>query len=238
MKKVFFLSFISIVFACLGQNKRAFLFKDYYASSGPAYLIREKFEGPGYQYTWAEAGTVAQIDDQYATAPAPLQGSYSLALNTTATSTRTTNLFGSELPEFNWSALVRFQTLPSSGKVWLQVQSSGTNVFTVEQRGATNSVIIRMGSANAITAGTLNAGVTYRVWARYAPATSGANAFGDFGFSEDGTRPSSGTNYCSSSVGATAGNPSAMQVGSFNNTTMFLILDDWIVSTNSIGNNP
>lgn len=207
-------------------------------AAGPSYLVEENFEATGateYDNTPTEAGT-GTIDGNYATSPAPLQGSESLRL---AMASQNGNVFWPFTGTGDvWAYFqVNFTTRSPSGKVFFSLNdSSGNNLLTLEL-SATNTVRIRVGSANTTTTDAVDAATTYHFRVRYTKGT-GANAYGELEFSTTGAFAGSGNKYANRTTGSSTADAARAYFGSGGNATWEGIFDRLLVSSSVIGNNP
>ena len=93
------------------------------------WLLNERFEGPGYQYTWNQTGSTVDPADSNA----PLAGTYSLNITEGISSGRTTNIFTSALPAYGFFYM-RSATIPTgaaSQQYIAHFLSGTTNVFSI-----------------------------------------------------------------------------------------------------------
>lgn len=209
------------------------------ASAGPTYVLQENFDGTGYQNTWVEVGS-GTINEDYATSPAPLEGTQSLYISASVQNPRTTNVLAVTYDSLYGYAQVHWTTIPSStGIKWLAFQCAGTNVFSVESRGTTNGVMMRAANtAIFTTTGIMPQDSTFYIWWGYTKGT-GNNASAYFAYSGDTTKPSAGaSNYISTATGNASGAVEVCLLGLQANATMTLIYDKLRLSATDIGNDP
>lgn len=205
---------------------------------GITYLLQENFEGTGYENSWTEAGT-GTIDKDYT--GTVLEGSQSLRINLSSQSGRTTNTLSVDQAIIEAYFLFRPVAIPSGQRQIWASKDSGGNYMGELQINASGALIAQAGGGStATTTGTLSAGTTYHVWVRVATGT-GANGVCSVGFSTDGTRPTSGNNYKSSSNGTRTTSNHFTIFGSYAaaTTTFEWIFDKYrITDGTTIGDNP
>ncbi len=204
--------------------------------AGASYLLQDDFEGPGYESgTWTETG--ATIDDQYATAPAPLVGSYSLYITPTGTFRSTKS------PQFTASDTVyayfqfRINTLNTTAnqvKIF-SIWNGGTELMAVYQ--ASSKLQIKVPTTNIPGTTTLDTNTTYHMWVRYTRGT-GADAVGTMWLSDSATKP--GAPEVTTSEGASTLQADYISLRSSNGGTytVDIIFDKVRVSDSDIGSDP
>lgn len=192
---------------------------------GPSYVYEQDFETTGAPTGWSTVSGTPDYD--YATAPAPLEGSESLHLDSTE-----------QARSQSWSALgdcyAYFQ-------LNLSTASSKTVVFEFEDSGAAfrlrveyrASGVLRVYHGTASTDGstTLSAGTTYHVWVEYEKGT------GSDGVARLYYSTSAGTKTLEATVATGTATDDIVQcavLGATNAT----ILDDLIIDSSAIGTNP
>jgi hypothetical protein len=206
---------------------------------GASYLINQNFEGTGYDNSesWTEAGT--GLDEDYTTTV--LVGSQSLyGISTTSAKTLTSPTFAAQSDcwaygQFRFGAgatLTANQTLFS-------VRGNTANLVQVLFRSSSKFRINVGSTASSDSVGTWTTGVTYHYRIHYTKGT-GANAFGSFEISTDGTFAGSGNNY----VQVTNGNATTdadnvrLTWDSSASNGEEIIWDRILVDDVTIGNNP
>jgi hypothetical protein len=203
--------------------------------SGFSYLFTENLEGafsdsqsnPGYDNAGAVASSTS-IDAQYATSPAPLEGSYSLY---PASFSRTVQFPISGNPR-SFCQLVRPVT--STGATAYRFLNGSTTVAIVE-RTAGNKLIPWQGSvAGAATVDSFSTGTTWYLWCDYVPSTGGNGVF-RVGFSSTGTKPTSGNAWSQVTTGDATLEIDTWQVGGLGAN---VIHDRFRASASEIGSNP
>lgn len=206
------------------------------AVSGFTYLLVENFEGAnsdsqgiaGYD-TPGIVSSSASVNPNYATSPAPLEGTYSLRPGTSS----------------------RYIDIPVTGSprgFYVRAHPVTTAASTVMRllNGSTTVAIIEMTSGNKIklTHGTVVGGsmtdsfvvgTTWRLWIYYAPATSGANGVLRAGFSSSDTKPTSGNRFVEMTNGDATLEANWFRVGGLGSNVIF---DKVRVSASEIGDNP
>ncbi len=169
-------------------------------------LVDQDFDGAGYanSETWTEGLDGATVNEDYDTAPAPLEGDDSLFIEPDAMppgNTYTYHQFGDTDPAYGYClfrpVVARYQ------HVIIQFWDSGFAVpFQIEYRDGEDDgdgiLRISNGSTTADTTGELAEGTTYHIFFSYANGGSATVAF-----STDGTRPTSGPNFATTTGTAT-----------------------------------
>jgi hypothetical protein len=189
---------------------------------------------------WTDTGTPTW---GYATAPAPLVGTKSLRVQAAAAAPRSMHTFTGQSSV--WAYYVFREAVGSdNGRILASIQnSSGTDLLTIERRGADDKWLIRSpGAAADFTGNAFAAGSIYNVWINYvtngvtSTATLGVLAF-DSGNTTN-LEPTSGGNFVSISGTSTTDADRIMlgQVGG--NGTLDYLFDKIRIKTSSIGNNP
>ena len=229
----------------IGLNAQTILDGDrssYWGSESTSnYLLSENFNGTGYENTWTEdIATDGTVDEDYATSPAPLEGTHSLYLSEgTGGDVYSYHDFGTAYSEIyayfmfvvatdwpntttRWGASFRSSTGTSLGAATFNI--SGTAVTFTARIGATS------GTA---TVASFNEGDTVHVWLEYSNTNDSCNVY----FSADGVKPAAGGNYHS---GVSAGISTDAQ--RFYLTSDYpseaLMYDKIRVDTVAIGSNP
>jgi len=167
-------------------------------ASGITYLVDENFEGTGAPSGWTVDSGV-QVDFDYATAPAPLFGAQSLRVNAGDHYARKDYTAQTEVwVKFNWSS----PAVMADEKIFTLRDSAGAEILRAETVNASGyKFIIKCGTANQTTLGSLTAATTYYIWGYYKVGT-GANAGYRIWFSTTDSRPADGS---SSSAGGSDG---------------------------------
>lgn len=146
------------------------------AASGVTYLLEETFDSTGYDVGgWTESNT-SEIKEDYATAPAPLDGTQSLYFDVTATRsvdspawTGTDTVWVSFLWHDDEAAL------PGAARLFCALKDAvgGTTMasITMETDG---DITVACGSATSRSTDSLARNTTYRIWVAYTKG-SGSN---------------------------------------------------------------
>lgn len=196
--------------------------------SGSSYLVEEDCESGSTPSGWTDSGAV---EWNYATAPAPLAGSYSFRANGSTESTVKSFTAQSEV----WAYLVvNITGLVSSPYAITLRDSSDANLIRVRfmSDGAVRAYN-STGSAST-AAGVVASGTTYSVWIRYVKGT-GSNSISQVWISSTTTKPGSVT------VEKTDGSSTTDASKFFINpgvTSADLICDTMRAASFEIGSNP
>ncbi len=148
-------------------------------STGNKPFRTELFEGPGFQNLWFTntASPDAALNSASTTAPAPIQGSFSLRIALSADTRNATNFYDPS-SEMHLAWMVRFPTLPV-GRPFLYLNNGPTNLISVilTDNGGVNDVpYVSDGTvSNTISGTVLNTTTTNFMWLDYTKGT-GANA--------------------------------------------------------------
>jgi hypothetical protein len=197
--------------------------------SGPTYLIEENFEGAGAPTGWDDGAGTPNYD--YATSPAPLEGSQSLLLHTATMFV--TNGFAAKNDAWCYAKI--YTTNSAALSLYFGFYSDG-NLAAAVRMNAPFTGRIYAGTANTSIASPngLNTNTVYHVWI-HGIAGTGADSQAHLYFSTDGVKPES---------------PNVSKVNG-NNTTGFNVIRLWsdgatcsmiadrvIVDDAEIGNSP
>jgi len=237
MKTLALLFALLIPLACGPETQASYFFAK--ASVGGAtYLINQNFEGAGYDNgeTWTETGT-GTLDEDYATAPAPLVGSQSFRIAKTGQTGRVVSVLPSDQSTCWGYFQINFTSSPANGTIWFSVLDvSATIVLSIEIN--TGSIIrVRSGSANASTVSTVTTATTYHFWWKYVKGT-GANAVAQVAFQTSGTEPLSGNNFAQVTTGTATTDANNIRIGNTGSSTYEFIVDRVLVDDADIGDNP
>lgn len=204
-------------------------------ASGSSYLFEENFEAPGYQNSWTESGS-GTITPTYATAPAPLQGSYSLRLLGVAQQPTTYSVLSSDQGTLYVYFLCNIASLP--GDYFFSLRNS-SNVTVLELLVDSTLLRVRNGSSGgASTVTSFSAATTYHIWLKYVKGT-GANSTSEVWFSTTGIKPADGSNnYAIKTGGNATTDVNRVYFGLPSNSTWNGIFDRVLCSTSPIGDNP
>jgi len=170
----------------------------------------------------------------YNTAPAPLQGLYSYAVNSSLDVSYKTFTAASEV----WAFLTFVPDatmLGSSGDLFSLRDASGTVVAKVTQFSTTGSLRCYNGTTNSATGSlVMTAGTQYYCWIRYKAGT-GANGITQVWISTTTTKP--GTVDCEKTNGNATTDAQRINIGG-TGLSALVIYDTIRVSLTSIGDNP
>lgn len=218
--------------ALLGQRSAA--------SAG--YFLIENFEGPGYENVWTISSTGAgSLDDTYATAPAPLEASYSLRLNLSANTRRITNNLPSSYSTIYGYFQVSVQNIPASGaKPLVTLLDNGQQVFAINFFDNGGDYAFNLSDTNStlyccVSSPTAVVGVTNHIWFSVITG-SGLDAAYTLTYSTNSTKPAS-PGY-STGAGRAVGTMNQIQIGTTNSSSWRVIFDKIRLSTTEIGSNP
>jgi hypothetical protein len=211
------------------------------APSGPTYLVKQDYEGTGYDNseTWTEAGTGTK-DEDYATSPAPLVGSQSLRLALSSQNGTTQCNLSTSAGTCDAYFVVHFVSLPANGKIWFRLRNSSNTMICYVMMNTSNRITVGSGTGTAITTNSISAGTTYHFWVSYSKDADGGSASGtaSVAFSTDGVRPLSGNAYAATAVGSQTTDVHHVIIGPENNSTWEGIFDRVRVDDATIGDNP
>jgi hypothetical protein len=173
--------------------------------SAPTYLVKQGFEGTGYDNseTWYPDGAV---NPDFSTSGFGMVGSQCLELEASSAS--------AESGVFQWwtatspigsSFLFRFTALPTTLTQVAQIRN-GFDVLARLQLLYDGTFYVQATGGSAVqTVGTLSVNTTYRIWLEYTKGT-GSDALAKVYFSTDNTKPASGNNVAQSTNGTVTEN--------------------------------
>lgn len=203
-----------------------------------SYLLSESFDGAttcgaaagsNCSNTWSAAGTPV-ITFNYATAPAPLEGSFSMLLGAASDSTLTYHAI-TAVDSVNFFFIVNHKVLAASNSIFEIVDSVGTSLISISN--ANPEWRIFCGTVSDFST-TITQGTTYFVWGDYLKGT-GANAVCHLYTATTSTKPGS--------PGITITNGDATTQTAFTvmmatDATAQTIYDKLRVSSTTIGSSP
>lgn len=165
-------------------------------------IVHETFDAAGYDLVgWAEGVSGGTVDEDYTTAPAPLEGTQSLRITRPIGDSVVTGLAFTDQAEITIVFRMRFTDKSTLDLEFLRINDVfGVRSVTVNKT-ATDTLIIYDSTAFIDTVATISQDVTYYVWIHCVKGT-GANGVLSIAFSTDGSRPTSGTNFAQVSNGA------------------------------------
>jgi hypothetical protein len=211
-------------------------------TTGATYLLQENFENVsvGYENIWTQAGSATTLDAKSTTSPAPLQGAQSLAITLAAQTGRTTNVLSSAYGTLDYYFLLDPVSIPAGARpIWACRDSAGNLIGSVQLNSDGTLRASAGGGTGQNTTDALSALTTYHVFITASKGT-GANGVCTVGFSTDGTRPTSGNKFKSSSNGTMTTDQDRSIFGSFSaaSTTVSFVVDKYRISSTTIGDNP
>lgn len=187
---------------------------------GPTYLLNENMEGSGTPSGWTDTGSPSW---DYTTSPAPLAGSESLRVNSSASTVYTIYDFGADYSSFYLYFIFRIETFDTFNDTICLRNSTGTNLLLLRQMNAAGSWRLTGGSNTTVT---LNNSTTYHVWLEFVSATTS-----DLYLSTSSTKP--GTP--SYSVAANTGSVRDIVFGIQSSSTSDLFFDNALADNVTIG---
>jgi len=155
-------------------------------ASGPTYLVKQGFEGTGYDNseTWTEN---ASPNEDYATAPAPLVGSQSwqtAAIGGEAYRNYTAN-------DEVWAyGICNIQTLANNRIIFAIRNSSDSGLVNIKCNADGSMSMVNFATTVNTSAGLISNGTTFHIWVHYIKGT-GANSTGELYVSANDTKPGS-----------------------------------------------
>jgi hypothetical protein len=165
-------------------------------------IFSETLEGTGYSTTspaWTESLGGGTVDEDYTATV--LDGSQSFRILTASdASSYAYNSFTAGSERWVYFMFRPVSTPNSSNGEIIEIWNNGQSRIADLQLTSTGTIQVRHGTATATTSGAMSDGTTYHVYFRYVSG-SGANGVASVGFSTDGTRPTSGSNFASTSAG-------------------------------------
>lgn len=201
-----------------------------------SYTVKQDFEGAGYDNseTWTEAGTGTKNEDYTATV---LVGTESLNLAFVGQNGTTSITLAADQGSAWVYFQVHFLVLPATGKIFFRLtDSAAANPLTVENLTG-NLLRMRVGSSVVTLVDAITTGVTYHVWVKYIKGT-GSDAQGELAVSTDGTKPTSGNWFTSTSSGTSTTDVNKLFFGTANTSTWDAIFDKIRCDDVAIGDNP
>ncbi len=202
----------------------------YSAVAGTTFLVNESCEGTGTPAGWTNVGS-----PNWDYSAVPLADAQSVYMATAGASVRS-RIDWADLTEVFVYFLLRFTngTGPAAGSVALGAVSE--NGSAASRLALTVSSAERLAFGGSPTA-TISVDTTYHVWLRYKQGT-GANAEGEIGFSTDGVRPTSGTNWAVTLVSSLTNLGGRLWLGPSAATLGYdVIFDNIRVAATQIGDN-
>lgn len=207
------------------------------ASGGaaPTYLVKQDFEGTGYDNseTWSETGTV---DEDYATAPAPLVGSQSA--RATGTTQRLTSPTFTGQDEVYWYFQVNLTTVPAGTLTFSAIIGPGVSI---DRLGGAGGVLRIGGTVNSpATSDAMATGTTYHFLVRYRKDLDGGggSAIYSVEFNTTGTFDGAGNDFTQATTGTDTAQATAVRFSWEGSTTTDYVVDKVRVDDVAIGSSP
>lgn len=164
---------------------------------GINYTLAENFEGAtgsGYDVEgWSKFGG-GTVDPYYSTAP--FQGSYSCEIVYNASATGITNNHATLSGDTDYFFGLKWVRFPSSTTGFFQI-GNGTNYLARLSVATTGTIRVEQGAATKTTTGAMATNTWYWVYMKYQ-----TNGTASVGFSTNGTRTLSGSNWTNVTGGA------------------------------------
>ena len=206
-------------------------------AAGASYLIKQGFEGAGYDNseTWTEAGSGTIDEDNTST---PLVDSQSLRITTSANTGLSEASFADRSDLWVYFQF-RPEAIPAATSQMAQILNGTTEVVRIRLT-STGALEVRPAGGTAIaTVSTLSATTLYHVWVHYVKG-SGADGYASIAFSTDGTKPTSGNNFRESTngTGTLDANKLRLGPGTAGSTTQDLTFDKVRADDATIGDSP
>jgi hypothetical protein len=212
-----------VILTCLGIGVQSHVFQAATAAGGGggggggdacSTCTNETFEGTGYAVAgWSEGVNGGIVNEDYATAPAPILGSQSLLVKNVAFASSYTEI---NLPNATegWmrAAIVLTNTAVSTWYVLMLADNGGAELASVIIQAG--KLRIKCGTATADTGTSITANTTNYVWMHYLKGT-GANAVADVGFAlhPTKTRPTGGGTFAQVTTGTSTANVQLYRLG-------------------------
>lgn len=201
------------------------------ASSASPYLVRQTFEGTGYDNgeSWTASGSPDPDDTT-----TPPEGSQCLKVACSGSAVYAYTTFAAQ-DTLEVYFRLRIESY-SAANQWLAFWNADGSYTHGGFALLTSSGTLRVGhgSTTATTVAALSTNTLYHVWCRYTKGPSGTLTVG---YSTDGTRPTSGTAYAASTSGDSTYSPSRIYCGALISSTYTIRFDKVTVSSQSIGAN-
>lgn len=210
------------------------------AAPSITYLFEDNFEGTGAPTGYTD--TNGSPDYDYTATV--LEGSQSLALlgKTAAATQGVQRDFTPTAGEpLEYYFMFRFPQIATTNNRTFILGGTTVNArFVLKINSAETPVIQALGGSDAAGVEAFAPNTTYHGWIRFVKG-SGSNAFASFGWSTDGTRPTSGDRYMESTNGTGTTDVNRISTyGDYNTASNAydVIIDKVKASHESIGNNP
>lgn len=214
-------------------------------AGGATYLVKQDFEGTGYDNgeTWTETGAGTADEDNTLT-PSPLLGSQSLRCTSVANTVRVESPNFTAIAEIHGYMMlnpVNTATAGNTRKIMSFENSGGGTAEGVVLDGGEQFTITH-GSAFATIADAFTENTTIHFWFRWKAKVGASDGVAEIAWSTNGTKPTSGTKYAI----LTNGNGSSTLMRSIaigcapddSNVTWTVIYDKVRVSATTIGSDP
>lgn len=200
------------------------------------YLLVENFGGPnsddqsnpGYDNTGVRASS-GTVDAQYATSPAPLEGTHSLRPGTSSA--------WAEFPIAGnpRSFFCRAKPVTTTATTTMRLLSGGATVAIIEISGGQKLRPTHGTVVGSYTTDSFYVGPTWRLWFDYMPASGGADGVLKIAFSTDNTKPTSGAKFVQLTTGDATLEVDAWRVGGLGSNVIF---DTLRAAATEIGSDP
>jgi hypothetical protein len=200
------------------------------------YLVQQNLETPvtGYDHgeTWTESGA-ATITPNYT--GVVLQGTQSLRFLESGNAGQSQTTFAAQ-DEIWVYFMMRIVTIGGHNPVWVGWLGTVGSVIAININNNFTAAIC--GNNCSTTVGTMTTNTTYHVWLHYKKG-SGINQEQSIGFSTDGIRPTSGTNFASRTDGTRTAQIALLTLmWASDPSTRDFVFDKIRVATTCIGDNP
>ena len=169
------------------------------AAGGASYIISENFEGTGIPTGWGTGTGTPDYD--YTTSP--MEGAQGLRLDASSADQSSVSPTNTAAAEVWIYYRLRVDVLPASSREAVRLRNAGTSIARVFIT-TSGQMQFRHGTVSVSTVGVMAPATDYHCWLHYL-AGSGANGVADWGFSTDGTEPTSGNNFGSTASGDATG---------------------------------
>lgn len=231
------LVFLLCACVCVGADRRGLLMSKPQAGSSISYLVRQTFEGTGYDNseTWTPTGSP---DPDYT--GVILQGSQSYRFVQAADAAEYAETsFTSTGTVYGYLILHPIARDSVSAVRIVAIRNSGGSTQMELRIVNTGALRLIHGATTVTTSSTLSDGTTYHVWWRYTPG-SGANGVGEVAWSTSAaSKPTSGNQYATTSAGTATGDIGNFYLGNNAATpTQDIVMDAVLISTTEIPASP
>jgi hypothetical protein len=235
--RAFLVLAVLFVAMTLSSSSDTTVFVSRIGASGPD--VTENFDGAGYQTSWTEV--TGNANEDYATAPAPLEGTQSLYMQTEAAQQEVRKSFTASDTVYVYM-LFRSTTLPAGLRQQFAIKDGSGNTLMEAHLvpGPPWQWEVSDGVSVSSSGGaTVSNGTTYHIWMEYTRG-GGANSVHKFCWSTDGVKPTAGTAFINFSNGTSTGQASRFEIGTWSaGVSGDYIVDKFRLSrTAAFGSNP